>query len=139
MDDRCRVGQAGGFDQHAPELPLAAPREAPVNVAQGFDQITADGAAQATAAHLHHQVFGAVRDQQVVERHFAELVDDDQRVGHLRLAHQVVEHGGLAAAQEAGQQGDGNQAGGGFGGHAGTPSGLGAVHATASWGCRLSR
>jgi hypothetical protein len=39
----------------------------------------------------------------VVERHLAELVDDDQGVRHLALAHQVVEHGGLAAAQKAGQ------------------------------------
>ena len=40
----------------------------------------------------------------VVERHFTELVDDDQCVGQFGLAHQMVEQGGLAAAQEARQQ-----------------------------------
>jgi hypothetical protein len=44
-----------------------------------------------------------VGDQHVVEGHLTEFVDDDQRVGKLWLTHQMVEQGGLPAAQKTGQ------------------------------------
>ncbi len=43
----------------------------------------------------------------MVERDFAELVHQDR--GARQGAHQVIQYGGFAAAQEAGQQGDGKR------------------------------
>jgi hypothetical protein len=45
-------------------------------------------------------------DQQVVEADLAELVDHHRGLLHGRVAEQVAQHGGLAAAQEAGQHRD---------------------------------
>ena len=48
-------------------------------------------------------------DQEMVDADLAELVDDDRGRGHLGLLQHVVQDGGLAAAEKAGQQGHRDQ------------------------------
>ena len=79
VQHRRRIGEAGGFQQHAAE------RAAPVvEIAQQrfqrVDQIAAHGAAQAAALQQHH-VVADIFHQQVVERDVAEFVDDDGGLG----------------------------------------------------------
>ena len=111
MNDRCRIGQPGGFDHDPVEALFAGDGVAPTSVPQRRDQIAADGAAQTAATQLDHSVVGDPAHQQVIESDVAELVDDDQGAGKGGLAHQVIEDRGLATAEEAGQQGDRGQLG----------------------------
>src|SRR5205085_9082917 len=60
-------------------------------------------AAQTTTGQDHSLALDR-RDQQVIERNLAELVDDDEAVRQLRALHQPVQQGRLAAAEKAGDQ-----------------------------------
>ncbi|MBN3848864.1 SET domain-containing protein [Paraburkholderia sp. Ac-20342] len=75
-------------------------------VLERVDQIAANRAAEAAAAHLDHDVFTTVRDEQVVEPDLTELVDQHQCIRHFRLLHHPVQHRRLAAAEKPRQQGD---------------------------------
>src|SRR5450830_41122 len=104
MQNRNRRRQPRGFDNDTIKLALAAFGETPGDVLERLLQIAADRAAQAAAAHFHYDVFLTVRHQQMVQTDLAEFIDDDQRVFQLRLGHQIIEQGSLAAAEKTGQQ-----------------------------------
>jgi hypothetical protein len=101
---RRRVSQTRGFDHHAFELAAAGARKAPVRIAQGLGKVAAQGTADAAAGQFDHGLLCRVAHQQMVERCVTVFVDDDQRIGHVRLRQKAVEQRGLAAAQETGQQ-----------------------------------
>ena len=102
------VGQAGGFDHHALEVEFALAlflRQ----VGQRGAQVVADGAADAAIAHLD-DVFGGVGHQDfVVDVLFAELVLDDGDLLAVGLGEHALEQGRLARAEEAGEDGGGDQ------------------------------
>ena len=100
MDDRRRICQSRGFDQHPPELTFAITCKTPCHVSQRLDQVPSDCTAQASAAHLCNDVFRALRYQQVIEPDFTKLVNDHQGVSQFGLTNQMIQHGCLAAAQE---------------------------------------
>ena len=108
VQHRRRIGEAGGFQQHAAEA--AAPVvEIAQQRLQRVDQIAAHGAAQAARLQQHH-VVADIFHQQVVEADLAEFVDDDGGVGERRLFEQAVEQRGLAGAEKAGEHGRGESA-----------------------------
>src|SRR5690606_23484691 len=79
-------------------------------VGQGPHQIAAHGAAEAACGELDEALV-AGRDEVVIEADLAELVDDDGGAREGRLTQQPAEQGGLAAAEETGQNRDGNHDG----------------------------
>ena len=48
-------------------------------------------------------------DQQMVEADFAEFVDDDHRSRQIGLTQKVIQHRRLAAAEKAGDDGNGDR------------------------------
>ena len=74
-------------------------------IGQRVDQFAAHRAAQAAVRQLDDAV-GRLLDQQMVDRHVAELVDDDGGVGQRRVLEQPVEQRRLAGAEKAGQHRD---------------------------------
>ena len=103
LHDGRGIGEARRFHQHAVEagnVPRVALGE---QTAQGFLQVAAHRAADATIGH-HRDLAADGRDQQVVEADFPELVDDHRAVGHAGMAQNVIEQGRLAAAQKARDQ-----------------------------------
>jgi hypothetical protein len=109
-DDRRRVGQAGGLDDEAVEGRNLAPLPLAVELADGCAEIVADRAADA-AAGQHHGGLVDVPQQQVIQGHLAELVDQHRRVGEPGGGQQSLQQRRLAAAQEAGDDVDGDQVG----------------------------
>ena len=108
MQDRSRIGEPGGLDHHAAEMRDLAVGPADEQVQQGVDDVAAYGAAQAAAVEQHDIVGGAL-DQEMVDADLAKFVDDDCGRRHLGLLQHVVQHGRLAAAEKAGQQGNRDQ------------------------------
>ena len=108
VDDRRRIGEPGGFQHDALEAPDFAGFAARVQVDQGRHQVAADGAADAAAGQVDDAFVGGF-DQQVVEPDLAELVDDDGGILERRIAQDFRQDRGLAAAEKAGQHGDGNK------------------------------
>nr|ART89891.1 hypothetical protein [uncultured bacterium] len=99
---RARVGDAGGFDDHAVEFDLAGVA-ARHQVRQGGYQVAADGAADAAVAHLH-DLFASVLDENfVVDVFFAEFVFDHGNLHAVRFVQDALEQRGLAATEKAGQ------------------------------------
>lgn len=109
VDDPGRIGQSGGFDHDSIEPRLFPDLVAPARIPERLDQVAAEGSAQAATAHLDQVVVGDPTHQEMIEPDPAELVDDDSGAGEGRLADQLIEHRGLAAAQRAGQQGQRRQ------------------------------
>ena len=110
VQDRRRVGEAGGLDRDAREERDLTLDPIDKEVGQGVDDVIAHGAAQAAAVEQHH-ILARTLDEQMVEANLAEFVDDDRRRRHAGLFQHVVEHGCLAAAEKAGQQGYRDQRG----------------------------
>ncbi len=75
LQQRCRVGEAGGLNDHALEGG-AAVIEIAQKLFQRGDEIAPQVAAEA-ATRQHHHVAVDFLDQQMVECDIAELVDDD--------------------------------------------------------------
>ena len=71
------------------------------------DEIAAHGAADAPVVHLEDFLVGA-DDEVVVDADFAELVDDDRELMAVVLGEDAVEKRGLARAEIAGEDGDGD-------------------------------
>ena len=107
LQKRHRIGKAGGLDDDAPERRDLAGIEPKRKPRQGDDQITEHGAAEAAIGEQNGLVFRRL-DQQMIEADLAEFVDDDQRALHVRRAEDAVEQRGLAAAEKAGQQVNGD-------------------------------
>ena len=100
---RDRVSEAGRLDNHPSKGGDLAAILADLQVAQLVDEVGADGAAD-TARVEDHGLLIDLSQQVMVERHFAELVDEHHGVGQQRIAQQVAEQGRLARAEEARNQ-----------------------------------
>ncbi len=102
LSDGCRIGEAGGFDQNAVEpafafqQPLHHPHE-----------IAPHGAAHAAVVHFVDFLV-ALHDQVVVDTDLAELVDDDGELLAVVAGQDAVQQRGLARAEIAGENGDGD-------------------------------
>ena len=105
LRDGGRIGEAGGLDDDGVELSLALHQ--PVEDA---DQVAAHGAADAAVVHLEHFLVGA-DDELVVDADLAELVDDHGIFLAVLLGEDAVEEGGLAGAEIACEDGDGDLVG----------------------------
>jgi hypothetical protein len=101
-EKRRRVGEFRRLHDHPAERRQVATLAVRVQAAQGAAQVAAQGAADA-AARQQHGRFVEAPDQEVVEPHLAELVDEYGRVGERRAAQDVAQHRRLAAAQEPGE------------------------------------
>ena len=120
LGDRAGVGEPGGLDEDAVEAILAL-HEA----AEDADEVAADGAADAAVVHFEKLLVG-LDDELVVYADLAELVFDDGEFFAMLLGEDAVEKGGLAGAEEAGEDGDGDGCGSdGFGGGSGSGGGHG--------------
>ena len=99
MEQRHRIGEAGGFDDDASRPIRLAPGERP----HGLDEIIAGRAAEAAIGEQHDitRVEGLSEDG-IVDADLAELVDDDGRAGHAGLLQKCGDERGLAAAEKAG-------------------------------------
>ena len=106
LGHRAGIGQAGGLDDDGVEAALAALRIRPWTHA---DQVAAHRAADAAVVHLEHFFVGA-DDQVVVDADLAELVDDHGVALAVVLGEDAVEQRGLAGAEVAGEDGDGDGA-----------------------------
>ena len=106
---RAGVGQAGGFDDHALEVQFAlAPPFG--QVGQRGAQVFTDRAAHAAVVHLDDLLLGVGHQDLVVDVLLAEFVFDDGDLLAMCLGEHALEQRGLAGSQEAGEDGDGNQA-----------------------------
>ena len=115
LGHRAGIGQAGGLDDDGVEPALALHQ-----ALDDADQVAAHGAADAAVVHLEHFLVGA-DDQVVVDADLAELVDDHGVALAVVLGEDAVEQRGLAGAEIAGEDGDGDffrSGGGGRGGQA---------------------
>ena len=102
MDDRRRVGETGGFNDHTVQgrdFTLELLNE---KLAQRVHEVAADGAAKAAGIKQHH-VFADFTHQEMVERDVAELVDEDGGARERFVLQKFVEQRGLAAAEKARQ------------------------------------
>ena len=94
---RQRIGQACGFHYQVVDR-VGAIEDA----VHSFQQLAVDRAADAAVAQLHHVV--ACGDHQfVVDADLAELIHQHGGLQSLLIAENVVEEGGFARAQEAGE------------------------------------
>jgi len=137
VDQRQRIGEARGLDDHALEGRDLAAQPAVVQPFQAVMQRAVGRAAQAPGVE-HDDVLVRALEQHVVQRHRAEFVHDHGRVGEFALAHQAREQRRLAAAQESGQQMDGQRRAGAHG-HRGGCEGqarqaVAGAAAAAGWG-----
>ena len=104
VEDGGRVGDARGFDQDAVE----AERRATLQQAlDRGEEVPARRAADAAGGQHQHVAVHRL-DQEVVDAHLAELVDDHGRAGEGRVGEQAVQQRGLAGPEEAGQHAHGN-------------------------------
>ncbi len=110
MHDRCRIGQATGFDEHAIEIDDLAGTPLDEQLAQRLLQIGPHRAAQAAVGQQSHRL-GGIGQQRVVDADLAELVHDHRRPVHIRMAQQSGEQRALAATQKAGDDRDRDAAG----------------------------
>ena len=94
---RQRIGQAGGLDHQVVDL-LGSLQ----NAINGLQQLAVDRAADAAVAELH-RVVPRGDDQVVVDADFAEFIHQHRRFQALLVGEDVVEQGGLARSEEAGE------------------------------------
>ena len=102
MRHRRGIGETRGLDRDAAERRQFAGLAALPQHVERIGDVAAHRAADA-AVLQQHRVLDRLLDQQMIQSHRAELVDDHHGVGKRGLAQQVVQHRGLAAAQEAGE------------------------------------
>ncbi|CAM2147502.1 200 kDa antigen p200 [Paraburkholderia tropica] len=109
LRDRTRIREARGLDHDALEVELAVAlllRE----VGEHAREVAADRAADAAVAHLDDLLVAVLHENFVVDILFAEFVLDHGDLHAVVFAEDALEQRGLAAAEEAGQDGDGNHA-----------------------------
>ena len=107
-DQRLRQGEAGGLDDD-----VVGPVGAGQQRLHGGDELVGDGAADAAVAQLDHVLLAAglvaaAGEDVLVDAEFAELVDDERDALALGVGEQVADQRGLAGAEEAGDDGDGD-------------------------------
>ena len=108
LRDRARVGQTGGFYDHAIKLQLAFAALFG-QFLQSAAQIFADGAAHAAIAHLHDVFLGVAHQNVAVDVFLAKLVLDDSDFLAMRLAQDALEQRGFARAEKTGEDGGRNK------------------------------
>lgn len=101
-----RLGNTGGLDQEVIESPL-------VSQAPHFpEQVIAQGAADAAIAHFDQLLLFATQlraplgNQAGIDIHLAHVVDDDRHTQAVPVIENVIEQGGLARSEKAGEDGD---------------------------------
>src|SRR5690606_31056282 len=97
-----RIGKAGRLDNDSVKFPLALQK-----AFDDADEIAAHRAAYAAIVHLEHFLIRA-DDEFVVDADLAEFIDDDGVALAVLLGENAVEKGGLAGAEIAGEDGDGD-------------------------------
>ncbi len=107
MENGRGIGQPCRFDHNPVEPSLAPPGKTPRRIAQRFDQVTPDRAAQTAAGHFNDHVIVTVGNQIMINPDLAELVDEHKSAAEFRLVDQVIENRRLAAAQEPRQDRNG--------------------------------
>ena len=127
MQDRRRIGEAGGLDDHALERQDAAVVALAQQVLERRDEVAAHGAAQAAGGEQNHALVDGFH-QQVIEADLAELVDDHHRVLQRRILQEPVEQGGFARSQKAGEDGERDGGGRCHGSHGFNPQSAPGVH-----------
>lgn len=103
-------GQAAGFDEDVVEVATAG-----YQLAHHREEFFLHGAAQAAVGQLVHTAAGfflgatdaALLEDFAIDAQFAEFVDDDRNAAPLSVVEHVAQQGGLARAEEAGDDGDG--------------------------------
>ncbi len=106
---RAGVGQAGGLDDDAVEVELALPLLLG-QVGERGPQVLADGAADAAVVQLDDLLLAVLDQDLVVDVLLAELVLDDSDLLAVRLGEHTLQKRRLARAEEAGEDGGGDQA-----------------------------
>jgi len=101
LGDGAGVGDAGGLDEKVVE---AAALEESLDA---FDEVFADGAADAAVVQFEEFV-ALIFDELPVDPDFADFVDDDGKFIVVLLFENVIEEGGFTSAEEAGEDGDGD-------------------------------
>ncbi len=105
---RAGIGQPGGFNDHALEVQQALALLGGQQL-QGLAQVLADRAADAAVVHLDDVFLGVVDQDLVVDVFLAELVLDHGDFLAVGFGQDALEQCGFAGAEEAGQDGHGNQ------------------------------
>ena len=102
LQDGRGIGKTGRLDDDALQA-LDAPRLQPVDkVGERIDKFPANRAAETPVGKLDHAI-RSLLDEQMIDRHVAEFIDDHRRVGQSRVLQQAVEQGRLASAEKPGQ------------------------------------
>ena len=104
-EDRRGIRQPGRLDRDALVAGDLAARAAGLEVAQLVGEVGADRAADAARGH-HDGALVDAREQVVVERDLAELVDQHRRLTERGIGQQLPQQRGLAAPEEARDQRD---------------------------------
>ncbi len=110
LHQRLGQGQAAGLDEDL--VKVAAARH---QLAHHREELFLHGAAQATVGQLENAALrlffaaadGTLLEDLAVDAEFAELVDDHRDAPAFGVVQHVPEQGGLAGAEEAGDDGDG--------------------------------
>ena len=105
LNDRGRIGQAGGFDDDAVKVRNLTGPPFAEQLSQSFLQVCAHRAAQA-AIGQQADILRRHLDQVVVNADLADLVDHHGHPVHVRVTQQTGDQRGLAAAQKTGDEGD---------------------------------
>ena len=100
VQDRRRLGDAGGFENDPVERRKRARFAPRQNVAERVDQVAAQGATDAAAAD-QDRVAAEPLIQKMIEADLADLVDDDERIGKFARSQQAIDERGFACAEKA--------------------------------------
>ena len=106
VQDGGGVREPGGLDDGLPERRNRARCPPLLQRDQSAHEIVADGAAQTARVQQDRFLIEQLLHQQVIDADLSELVDEHRGVAHLRMAQQRVQQRGLAAPEEAGNDGD---------------------------------
>ncbi len=110
LHQRFGQGQAAGFDQDVVQVATACHQ-----LAHDREELFLHGAAQAAVGQFIDAAAGfffgttdaALLEDFAVDAQFAEFVDDDRNAAALGVVEHVAQQGGLARAEEAGDDGNG--------------------------------
>ncbi len=108
LDEGLWQREARGFDQY-----VIGARLARQQALDGGQKIVGDGAAQAAIGQLDNIVFGAGLDAATpqdlaIDADIAKFIDDQREAAPLRMGQHMTDERGLARAEKAGDDGDGD-------------------------------